>query len=169
MKRYALIALTALAMLPACTAINPERRTLTQWNWELVTDWNQKVEGPKDSNDWDTPADSVIDWVFVQPIQVLMLPISWAGDTFVLNPIEGWRIAEYETHMKREARYADADNAEAAVKNYQYLPLLPPPIISDLLDMPAFLMRWIWHSTYWSDPVDAEKFEEYWQKHYEQS
>ena len=170
MKRYALVALTAMALLPACTAIHPERRTLTDWNWELVTDHNHKVEAPKDANSWTDTGYPIIDWVLVQPIQVLMLPLSWAGDTFILNPINAWKKAELDTHRDREGRYMDAPTSEAGLKNYQYAPMLPPPIVSDLLDAPRFLARWLWNSTYWgADPVDTESYDEYWNAHYEKT
>ena len=170
MKRNALVALTALALLPACTAIHPERRTLTQWNWELVVDHNAKVPGPKDANDLGSTMTPIIDWVLVQPIQVAFLPVSWVGDTFILNPIDGWKKAELDTHRDREGRYSGLETSEAGLKNYQYAPLLPPPIVSDLLDAPRFLARWLWNSTYWgADPVDDEAWETYWQRHFEQS
>ena len=170
MKRYALVALTALAMLPACTAIHPQRRTLTDWNWELVVDHNHEVPSPDNEGDLTRTATPIIDWVLVQPFQVALLPISWAADTFILNPINGWKKAELDNHMDREGRYAGLETSEQGLKNYQYGPWLPPPIISDLLDAPRFLARWLWNSTYWNaDPVNDEAWEDYWQRHYEVS
>lgn len=170
MKRYALVALTALAMLPACTAIHPERRTLTNWNWQLVTDHNEKVDAPKNANGWTDTAYPIFDWVLVQPIQICMLPISWAGDTFILNPINAWKKAELQNHNDREGRYVGLGTSEDGVKNYQYAPLVPPPIVSDALDVPRFLARFLWNATYWgADPVNDEQYEEYWQHHHETS
>lgn len=170
MKKSALVALTALALLPACTAIHPERRTLTEWNWELVVDHNHKVEGSDDANGWSDPAYAIFDWVLVQPIQVALLPVSWAGDTFILNPIDAWKKAELDNHNDREGRYLGLSTAEEGVKNYQYAPLLPPPIVSDALDAPRFVARFLWNATYWgADPVNQKEYEEYWQHHNEMS
>jgi len=170
MKKFALVALTAMAMLPACTAIHPERRTLTDWNWEMVVDHNHKVDAPKDSNSWTDSAYPVFDWVLVQPIQVALLPVSWVGDTFILNPIDAWKKAALDNHNDREGRYLGLSTSESGVKNYQYAPMIPPPFVSDALDYPRFLARFLWNATYWAaDPVDQSAYESYWQRHHEMS
>ncbi len=167
MKRLTLVAIAALIALPACTTIHPDRRTLTEWNWELLTDGNQKVEAPKDVDSWSDTAYPVFDWLVVQPIALVMLPVSWAIDTVIVNPVNAFKKTQLDTHMDREGRYADLGTAEAAAKNYKPTPITPPWIVSDLLDLPRFAARWVWNSTYWSDPVDVDGYEEYWQTHYE--
>jgi hypothetical protein len=170
MKRFALFALATMLALPACTTIHPERRTLTTWNWELLVDHNHKLDAPKDENDLSRPGTALIDWVTVQPVAAVMMPVSWSIDTFFLNPIDGWKSATLSTYNDREVRYDLPDSQESAVKQYQYAPMLPPPIVSDLLDAPRFLLRWLWNSTYFNAPPhDQQAWNDYWNENNEQS
>ena len=170
MKRFALAAIAALIVLPACTTIHPERRTLTDWNWDLVVDHNHSISSPDDEGDLTDTAWPLIDWVVVQPIQVAMLPVSWAGDTFILNPIDAWKSAELANHHDREVRYDVDDTSESSVKNYQYAPAVPPHIVSDVLDLPRFVLRWLWNSTYFNaEPHDQEAWNAYWNAHNEKT
>lgn len=168
MKWSVLAAVLAMFMLSACTTIHPDRRTVLDWNIDLVLDENDEVHSPEDLNDLDAPAQSIIDWVLVQPIQIAMLPVSWAIDTFILNPIDAWKTATLSIHEDREVRYDVDDSDEAAVKNYQYVPAGPPWIISDLLDAPRFVARWLWASVYWNaEPHDSDAYDDYWDAHIE--
>ena len=99
MKRLALLA--ALAALPACTAFHPDRRTMTNWNWDLVRTTTQtKPKAPCDNTDWDGFGNPVINWVAAIP-EVVLLPVSVAVDTLILNPIDGFKKAELQVYNRR--------------------------------------------------------------------
>jgi hypothetical protein len=168
MKKLALVA--ALAVLPACTVFHPERRQLLSYNWDALSRTvSGKPESPKDKNDWDRTATPVINWVFVAPFQALMLPFSFLGDALVVNPINGFEKAEIQTYNRRFSNDDIFGSTHSGVANYQLAPLLLPPLLTDLIAVPEFLARWIWNSTYWTDPVDQDSWNRYWNDHHESS
>jgi hypothetical protein len=172
MKRTVLVAtLFALTALPACTAFHPERRTVTNWNLHLMRHNSFQTCAPGDCEDWDTKtAPDAIDWITVQPIALAMLPLSIACDTFIVNPIDGWKRAEYEAHAEHYEWAPDASNAEAATYAYGKGPMPGGWAASQALAMPQFIGRWIWNSTaYCAAPHNAEKWQEYWETHNEES
>ena len=168
MKRLALVA--ALAILPACTTIHEDRRVLTEWNLDLIRDTaHERPKQACDAHDWDGISNPIIKWVLVEPFAVVMLPISWLGDTLILNPINGFEKAELQSYNRRFGDDQDRGAAESANKNFQLAPGLPPPPIAQLLAIPEFLGHWIWNSTYWTDPVNKESWNRYWNEHHEES
>lgn len=168
MKRLALVA--ALAILPACTTFHEDRRTLTNWNLELIRgNAREKPKAACDRNDWDGTANPLITWVLVEPLAVAMLPVSWLGDTLVLNPINGWQKAELQTYNRRFGDDANRGVGEAADKNYQLAPGVVPAPVSDALALPEFAGHWLWNSVYWTAPVNKDSWNKYWNEHHEQS
>jgi hypothetical protein len=169
MKRLALVA--ALAVLPAaCTTVHQDRRVLTDWNLDLIKDTGR--ERPKaacDYKDWDGVSNPIIKWVLVEPFACAMLPISWLGDTLVLNPINGFQKAELQVYNRRFGEDEERGVGEAADQNYQLAPLAPPPMVSDAFAVPEFLGHWIWNSTYWTAPVNKDSWNKYWNEHHEAS
>lgn len=168
MKRLALVA--ALAILPACTTLHDDRRTLTDWNLELIRDTaHPGPTAPCDREDWDRVGNPLINWILVEPFAAVMLPVSWVVDTVVLNPIDGWQKAEIQTYNRRFGRDDERGTAESAIKNHQLAPMLPPPIIASAMAMPEFLGHWLWNSIYPTDPVNKDSWNAYWNEHHEQS
>jgi hypothetical protein len=168
MKRLALVA--ALAILPACTTVHEDRRTVTTWNLELIKDTGrEKPKAACDKDDWDGVANPLINWVLVEPFAVAMLPVSWAADTFVVNPINGWQKAEIQTYNRRFAHDDEMGTSESGVKNFQLAPAIPPAPVASAIAIPEFLGHWIWNSVYWTDPVNKDSWNKYWNEHHEQS
>jgi hypothetical protein len=168
MKRLALV--TALAVLPACTVFHPERRQLTEWNLDLIKRTVASTPvGPSDKNDLDAAANPVIDYVLVLPFQAIMLPFSVLGDMLVVNPINGFEKAELQTYNRRFGRDDEFGTSQAGLNNEQLAPGLLPPILTDLIAVPEFLGHWLWNSTYWTDPVNKDSWNRYWNDHHEQS
>lgn len=166
MKRLALVA--ALAVLPACTTIHEDRRTLTMWNLEFIKDTAVAPREGNSGSGLDKIANPVINWVFVEPIACLMLPISWLGDTLIVNPINGFEKAEVQTYNRRFSTDDERGVSESALQNAQWAPGLTPPIVGNLLYLPEFCMHWLWNSTYWTAPVDKDSWNQYWNDHHEQ-
>jgi len=168
MKRLVLV--TALAVLPACTVFHPERRQLITWNWENLTNTVSVSPGEgKDKDAADNVVNPLINWILVAPFQAIMLPFSFLGDALIVNPINGWEKAEIQTYNRRFSRDDEFGTSQSAVNNYQYMPGLLPPILTDLIAVPEFLGHWIWNSTYWTPPVDKDSWNRYWNDHHEQS
>lgn len=163
MKRLAFVA--ALAVLPACTTIHEDRRALTNWNLDFIVD---TAKAPTDGDGLDKVANPVINWVFVEPIACVLLPISWLGDTLIVNPINGFEKAEIQTYNRRFGKDDEMGVSESALRNAQYAPGLTPPIVGNILYLPEFAMHWLWNSTYWTDPVDVDSWNQYWNEHHEQ-
>lgn len=168
MKRLALVA--ALAFLPACTTFHEDRRTLTNWNLELIRDAaSAKPKTPCDKDDWDGLGNPVINWLLVEPVAIAMLPVSWLGDTLIVNPINGWEKAELQVYNRRFGHDDEMGASESALRNAQLAPGVTPWIVGDALAVPEFLGHWLWNSTYWTDPVNKESWNQYWNEHHEQS
>jgi len=168
MKRLALV--TALAVLPACTVFHEDRRQLITWNWEnLKTTVSVSPGTGNDKNAADNVVNPLINWVLVAPFQCIMLPFSFLGDALVINPINGWEKAEIQTYNRRFGRDDQFGTSQSAVNNYQYMPGILPPILTELIAVPEFLGHWIWNSTFWTDPVDKDSWNRYWNDHHEQS
>ena len=166
MKRLALVA--ALAVLPACTTIHEDRRALTRWNWEFIKDTAVAHREGGGSSGLDKIANPVINWVFVEPVAIVLLPISWLGDTLIVNPIEGFAKAEVQTYNRRFGHDDEIGVSESGVQNAQYAPGITPPIVGNILYLPEFAMHWLWNSTYWTAPVDKDSWNQYWNDHHEQ-
>ncbi len=168
MKRLALLA--ALAVLPACTTFHEDRRTLTDWNLNWIRETaGVKPKAPCDARDWDGAANPVINWVLVEPIACVMLPISWLGDTLIVNPINGWEKAELQVYNRRFGGDDSRGVSESGDRNAQWAPGVTPWIVGDVLAVPEFLGHWIWNSTYPTDPVNKESWNKYWNEHNEKS
>jgi hypothetical protein len=168
MKWLALVA--ALAVLPACTTLHKDRRTLTHWNWELVKDGFGRRQNPDDlAEAADNVGNRVLGWVTIEPIAIVMMPVSWLGDTLIANPIDGFKKAEIQTYQRRFGKDDERGVVESAEKSYQYAPLLPPAPVSSLLAVPEFLGHWVWNSTYPTDPVNTQSWNDYWNEHHEQT
>src|SRR5436853_118022 len=135
MKRLALVA--ALAFLPACTTFHEDRRTLTDWNLDLIRQTGRvKPKAPCDPRDWDGFGNPLINWVLVEPVACVMLPISWLGDTLIVNPINGWQKAELQVYNRRFGADDTRGVSEAGVRNEQLAPGVAPWIVGDLLAAP---------------------------------
>jgi len=171
MKRLALVAaLAGLAVLPACTTFHKDRRSLTQWNLELIKD-TAKPSPAKSPESWhaDGVAHPVINYVFVEPIAAVMLPVSWLGDTLIVNPVNGFKKAQLQHHERRFGCDDQRGVVESQVKDYgTVVPWVPPWPVSDVLAAPEFLARWAWNSTYPTDPVNQDSYNAYWDEHNEQ-
>jgi hypothetical protein len=168
MKRLALLA--TLAVLPACTTIHEDRRVLTNWNWDLITDTARSTpKGACDASDLDGIVNPLINWVLVEPIACVMLPGSWLIDTLILNPIDGWKKAELQVYERRFGTDDQRGVSESALRNAQVAPALTPWFVGDILALPEFLGHWIWNSTYWTDPVNKESWNKFWNEHNEKS
>jgi hypothetical protein len=168
MKRLALLA--TLAVLPACTTIHEDRRTLTSWNWDLITETARG--GPNASggiNGLDGVVNPLINWVLVEPFACLMLPGSWLLDTLVVNPIDGYKKAELQVYNRRFGTDDFRGGVESGIRNAQVAPGITPWIVGDIIALPEFLGHWIWNSTYWTDPVNTESWNMFWNEHNEQS
>lgn len=187
MRKLALVAaLAAFAALPACTTFNPQRRTLTDWSvaqlkepadpcGTMSYDPEPKA-GEKDACGGKTifhgmTGRKVVNWVFVKPIELVMVPVSWLGDTLILNPIDGWKKAELDTYERRfckaEAAGDEWSDAHAAHHAYGVIPVATPWVVSDLLAAPEFAARWIWNSVSPADPVNTDAYNAYWREHNE--
>jgi hypothetical protein len=166
----ALAALAAVTLLSACTTLHEDRRTLTEWNWKVVTDHAQPITAPEGMKDWDGTIHPIIDWITVEPVAFALLPVSWLGDTLILNPIDGWKKAELAQHKSFESRYSEGSTAQTANQNFQTLPpAMPPWIVADALTWPHFALNWVWNSTYPTDPHCETSWNKYWQQHNEVS
>jgi len=161
MKRLALLA--ALVILPACTTFHPDRRTATEWNWTLVKDTvKSKPKAPCDAQDADGLVNPVINWVIAIP-EVLMLPGSWAVDTFILNPIDGFKKAQLQTYNRRYGDEDERGGAEAGLRNgWTTYPSMAE-------EVPEVALHWIWNSIYWTDPVNKDQWNQFWNDHNERS
>ena len=162
MKRLALVA--ALAGLAACTTLHPDRRTLTRWNMDLIRE-NVRSDSGKGV---DRAASTVMGWIFVEPIAIVLLPVSWLGDTLVVNPIDGWKKAEMQTYERRFGKDYKKSNAQAALDGYALAPWFPPYPIGDILAIPEFAGHWIWNSVYPTAPTCPVEWSEYWNDHHEE-
>ncbi len=168
MKRLALVA--ALAALPACTTFHEDRRVLTEWNLDLIRDTaHPRPKKPCDARDFDGAANPIINYVFVEPIACLMLPVSWLGDTLIVNPINGFEKAELQTYNRRFSHDDEMGVSESGERNAQWVPGMTPWVVGDLLAAPEFLAHWIWNSTYPTAPVDKESWNMYWNEHHERT
>ena len=167
MKRLALVA--ALAVLPACTTIHEDRRALTSWSWEFIKDTAVAHREGGGSSGLDKVANPVINWVFVEPVAIVLLPISWLGDTLIVNPINGFEKAEIQSYNRRFGLDDERGTSESSLQNAQWVPGITPPIVGNILYLPEFLMHWLWNSTYWTAPVDKDSWNQYWNDHHEQS
>jgi hypothetical protein len=168
MKRLALVA--ALAVLPACTTVHPDRRTLTEWNLDLLRNTTRvRPSAPCDRADWDAAGNPLINWILVAPIEAVMLPGSWLVDTLVVNPINGWEKAELQSYNRRFGRDDELGVSESGLQNAQLAPGVAPWIVGDVLAAPEFLGHWLWNSIYWTDPVNKESWNQYWNDHHERS
>ena len=182
MNKIALAALlAAFAGLPACTTFNPQRRTMTDWSLSMVKEpanpcgTMSPYSGPKADKCGTQPdraGRTFIDAVFVKPIAFVMLPISWATDTLILNPIDGYKKAELDSHERRFCMAEAHENwsdAHAAHHAYGVVPVATPWVVSDLLAAPEFAARWVWNSVTPVDPVNKDSYDEYWREHNEQT
>jgi len=170
MKRLALLA--ALAVLPACTTIHEDRRTLTRWNWELITDTARGAGTPSTGcgvGDADGVANPLINWILVEPFACIMLPGSWLVDTLIINPIDGWKKAELQVYNRRFGTDDFRGGRESALQSWQVAPAVTPWIVGNIIALPEFFGHWIWNSTYWTDPVNNDSWNKYWSEHNEQS
>ena len=186
MKRFAMTrlgliaAVAALGALPSCTTFNPERRQLTEWNWSLVKENKDPCGtmpeptnmgmGKKCGPSADVAGNTVIDAIFVKPIAFVMLPISWLGDTLLLNPIDGYKKAELENHERRFCQteaHPEWSDAHAAQHAYGVIPVATPWIVSEALAAPEFAARWIWNSVAPTAPVNQDDYNAYWREHNE--
>jgi hypothetical protein len=181
MKKLALaVSLAALAGLPACTTFNPKRRTMTNWNLSMLREPPDPCGTMSPETEMYTTKDcrssadragrGIVDAVFVKPIAFLMMPISWVTDTLVLNPIDGYKKAELDSHERRFCHTGAEEgwsNAHAAHHAYGVVPVATPWVVSDALAAPEFVARWFWNSVTPTDPVDKAAYEEYWRQHNE--
>ena len=165
MKRFVrMAALAALAALPACTVFHSDRRTMTEWNFDLI----EEHAGLSD-DDTSGTATSVIDFLTVEPVALAMLPVSILADTLILNPIDAWKCAEMSTHYDRDERHPEHSNEQAAHYDYQVLPPYAPPAqAAGVLAWPRLLGRWLWYSAApVSVPCSDDQWHEYWNSHKE--
>lgn len=184
MKKLALVAaVAACAALPACTTFHSQRRTLTDWSLSQIREKRdpcgsmsadtQAAAGkiPCNAGNADGAARSFIDAAFVKPVAFALLPVSWLGDTLILNPINAYKKAELDSHERRycapEAAGDNWSDAHAAHHAYGAVPVLTPWVVSDALAAPEFAARWIWSSVYPTDPVNQAAYEQYWREHNE--
>ena len=170
MKRLAVVvALAGLWVLPGCTTIHPERRTLTNWNLELIKEAASPGPQPVDSiYDFDGVANPIANWLLVEPLAVVMFPASWVTGTLILNPINGWQKAELQVHERRFGRDDERGAAESALKSgYAMAPWAPPAPVGDALAFPEFVGHWLWNSIYPTGPVSKAGYNLYWDEHNE--
>ena len=168
MKRLALVA--ALALLPACTTVHQDRRALTNWNLELIRDVGRTTPRQAcDANDWDGFGNPLINWILVEPIALAMLPVSWAIDTAIVNPINGFEKAELQSYNRRFGADAEMGTSESGLQNAQIAPAAAPWVVGDVLAAPEFVGHWLWNSLYWTAPVNKDSWNQYWNEHHEQS
>lgn len=182
MNRWGLIAaVAALGALPSCTTFNPDRRQLTEWNLGLIKEHRDPCgtmsaePAPTEKNSKCGALDNmngsrVIDWVFVKPIAFVMLPISWLGDTLLLNPIDGYKKAELDTHERRFCQteaHPEWSDAHAAHHAYGVIPVATPWVVSEALALPEFAARWVWNSVTPTAPVNQDDYNAYWRMHNE--
>ncbi len=170
MRPVSMAVLGMVMALSSCTVFNPERRTLTDWNLDMVEEHAVSVcRAPEGCSEWNSLSSTVIDWVTVEPLAIAMLPVSILGDTLILNPIDAWKCAEMTTHHNRHERHAEHSNEQAAQYAYQPLPPIGPPgPVASLLTVPEFLGRWLWGSTSsCAEPCSGDSWNEYWNEHKE--
>ncbi|MCG3134490.1 MAG: hypothetical protein HMLKMBBP_01797 [Planctomycetes bacterium] len=180
MKRIVLaVALAASAALPACTTMNPERRTMTDWSIALIRrapdpcgnmpGHDAKREG---CGNMEGGASRFVDAVFVKPIAFATLPVTWALDTALLNPIDGWKKAQLQCHERltcvNEQQGDAMSNAHADFNAGGVIPVATP-WLGTVLYAPEFAARWVWNSVYPTDPVNQDDYNAYWQQHNEKS
>ena len=164
MKRLALLA--ALVILPACTAFHPERRTVTEWNWKLMRDttggkdWlgGPNAKAPCDLQDVDGVGNPIINWIIAIP-ELALLPVSVAVDTVILNPIDGFKKAELQTYNRHYGADDTRGTAESQTREIIDAPMWPF----------EFVAHWAWNSIYWTDPVNKDDWNKYWNDHNERS
>lgn len=183
MNKLAFVAVAAAAAcLPACTTVHKNRRTMTEWSMSGLKESADPCGSmPKESGaaykgtkcqdaDPTIAGRSAVDALTVKPIQFAMLPISWALDTVLLNPINAWKKAELETYERKYCKTSDDPNctdAHAAHHAYGVVPTATPWPISYVLTAPEFAARWVWHSVTPSDPVNEKAYDAYWREHNE--
>lgn len=179
MKKIALVAaVLGLCALPACTTANPQRRMLTDWslaNIKEPVDPCGSMPSSKETKDncggdQEKAAARFIDTVFVKPISFAMLPVAWAGDTLILNPINGWKKAEIQCQERRfceAGKHADWSDAHAAAESGAGIPIATPWIVTDILALPEFAARFVWNSVSSTDPVCQDCYNSYWNQHNE--
>lgn len=168
MKRLALVA--APLMLAACTTMHEDRRTLTNWDLDLIKGVGKaKPKQPTDRNDWDGWANPMINYVLVEPVAICMLPVAWLGDTLIVNPINGFEKAELQVYNRRFSQDDTMGVSESGVRNEQLAPGVAPWIVGDVLAWPEFAAHWLWNSTYPTAPVCRDDWNRYWNEHHEQS
>lgn len=181
MKRIVLaVALAASAALPACTTAHPERRTMTDWSLALVrqpVDPCGSMPGHETAKEGcggnaEGGARRFIDSAFVKPVAFATLPVAWAMDTALLNPIDGWKKAQLQCHERRlcknEAAGDSISNAHADFNAGGVVPTATP-FLGTVLYAPEFAARWIWNSVYPTDPVNQDAYNSYWNDHNEKS
>ena len=179
MKKIALVAVVlGMCALPACSTFNPQRRTLTDWTVSRAREpadpcGNMPTSAQPKSDCGGNPekaASTFIDSVLVKPITFAMIPIAWVGDTFILNPINGWKKAELQTYERRFCR-AEAEpkwsDAHAASEAGGAIPIAVPWVVSDALALPEFAGRFVWNTVSNTDPVKQDAYNEYWNEHNE--
>ncbi len=174
MKRTVLaVAVLASMVLPSCTVFHPQRRQMTDWNFDIIKEHAVAIcRAPENCEEWNPLAETVVDWVTVQPLAIAMLPLSILCDTLILNPIDAWKCAEMKVHHKRHDRHAEHSNAQAAHYDFQAKPPFVPPNApsSDLLALPRFLGHWLWGATSCcSEPCPEGDWNEYWNEHKEET
>ncbi|MCE9638273.1 MAG: hypothetical protein K8T90_21440 [Planctomycetes bacterium] len=181
MKSFGLVAVISVgAALSACTTFNPHRRTMTDWNVSMLKapvdpcGSMPAVEGTGNNGQCGGNAEGAgrraIDAIFVKPIAFAMMPISWATDTLILNPIDGYKKAELEVHERRFCEtesHPEWSDAHAAHHAYGAVPVATPWVISEALALPEFAARWVWNSVYPTSPVDQDAYNQYWREHNE--
>ena len=169
MKRFALVA--ALAILPACTAFHPDRRTATNWSLELIRDTGRTApKQPCDRHDWDGMVNPIINYGLLEPVECFVIfPGSVLLDTLVLNPINGWQKAELQVYNRRFGGDDSRGASESGLREGQVAPGVAPWAAGDLVAAPEFVAHWLWNSLYWTDPVNKESWNSYWNQHHEAS
>ena len=157
MKRLALLA--ALVILPACTSFHPDRRTMCEWNWKLLKDTTSaQPTAPCDAQDVDRLGNPMINWVIAIP-EFFFLPVSWGVDTFILNPIDGFKKAELQTYNRHYGADDQRGTSESQTREIIDAPMWPF----------EFTAHWLWNSVYWTDPVNKDSWNKYWNDHNEHS
>lgn len=184
MKKLALAALLAAGVgLPACTTFNPHRRQLTDWSVAMLREKPDPCGTfPAEShpckgkncvcNRADRMGRKVVDVVCVKPIvAVVMIPAAWLTDTLILNPIEGWKKAEVETHERKTCKAEHAgdkwSDVHADQHSYGVVPTVTPWPIGYLLSAPEFVARFAWNALTPTDPICPGTYGEYWREHNE--
>ena len=167
MKRLALVA--ALGILTACTTIHQDRRTLTNWNLDMIRETvHTRPKAACNASDWDGLTNPLINFI-PATFGCLMLPVSIVTDTLIVNPINGWEKAELQVYNRRFGHEETEGTSESGIRNAQVVPGVLPWIVGDALAVPEFAAHWLWNSTYPTDPVNKESWNTYWNEHHERS